>query len=233
LPHVDVEISFGRTEQLEDGDQLALASSILSDSERDRAARFRFPRDARSYVRARALLRETLSRWCDVPARAWRFEADSYGRPVIASPRSGLRFSVSHTARLVAVAVTTGRDIGIDAEQIPASIPYEILGMVFTAGERRLLESVDEQDRTTRFAELWTLKEAYAKARGLGLSLPLDRYGFALDPPRLVSGPDDDARWQLESMKPLADHRAALCVRGDGQPPVVSTRWDDVDRSPG
>jgi 4'-phosphopantetheinyl transferase len=228
---LDVELSLARPEALDDPARREDARTLLTAAERERVARFHFEHDRRLQLAARALLRRSLSRWSEVRPGAWRFEADARGRPEIAAPRSRLRFNVSHTRGLALVGVTVDRDVGVDVEGVPAEVPLDVVDRCFTPGERAAVLDAPPRDRPACFAELWTLKEAYAKARGLGLALPLDAVAFELNPPRLVLG-DDPSAWHLELLAPTAAHRAALCVRGDRQV-RVGVRWDDLSRGAG
>jgi 4'-phosphopantetheinyl transferase len=228
---VDVELSLARPEALDDPARREDALALLTDAERERVGRFHFERDRRLHLAARALLRRSLSRWSEVPPAEWRFEADARGRPEIAAPRSPLRFNVSHTRGLALVGVTVDRDVGVDVEGVPAAVPLDVVDRCFSPGERAALHAAPPGARPARFAELWTLKEAYVKARGAGLALPLDAFAFGLDPPRLLLG-DDPSAWQLELLTPTAVHRAALCAR-DRRPIRVGVRWDDLSRGAG
>jgi len=212
LDRDEVLVCCDRPERLAGSEQHQAALALLTPDERDRVARFHFERDRDLQLTARALLRRTLSRCADVDPAHWRFVVTPGGRPEIAAPTSSLRFSVTHTPGLAMVAVVVERDVGVDAERVPPSVPFDVAGRTFTADERAALEAVAPGAKTGRFAEIWTLKEAYVKARGLGLALPLEAIGFALDPPRIVAG-DDPLAWHLESFSPTPAHRAAICLR--------------------
>jgi 4'-phosphopantetheinyl transferase len=106
-----------------------------------------------------------------------------------------------------------------------------LIARCFAPDERAALAALPAAAQPRRFIELWTLKEAYIKARGLGLSLPLERISLTLDDaqPRLTLDPslgDDAASWQLALWSPTATHAAALCVRrGDGPLLTIDSRW--------
>ena len=175
---------------------------------------------AKSRSASRALQRRALSSCTDIAPDAWRFVADNNGRPRIAAPAGAppLCFSVANTRGLVACAVSLARDVGLDVETWRDDVPALLVQRCFGPDERTALASLPTAAQPRRFVELWTLKEAYIKARGLGLSLPLERIGLALDdgPPRLVLDPslgDDGASWQLALWSPTSSHAAALCVQ--------------------
>ena len=118
-----------------------------------------------------------LSRYQDVAPGDWTFVADSHGRPEVAlrhAPAAGLSFNVSHTPGLVVLGVGCGRPLGVDTEHVRSrQAPLGVAERFFAAAEAAALRALPEADRSRRFFEYWTLKEAYAKARSLGLSLPL------------------------------------------------------------
>jgi 4'-phosphopantetheinyl transferase len=209
---------------------------ILSPDEKERLARFRFAKDRRLALASRALVRRSLSRCVDVPPEAWRFDLNPHGRPEIIAPATvpKLRFNASNTHGLVVCAVVWERDIGVDAEGIPPVAPLDVADTHFAPVERVALRALAPADQARRFAEIWTLKEAYIKARGLGLSLALDGFAFHLTPgesPRLtidVRLSDDAPSWQLALFTPTPEHCAALCVRRGAEPSLdVVERWDD------
>jgi 4'-phosphopantetheinyl transferase len=202
---------------------------LLDLSERTRAARFHFERDCHAFVAAHALTRRMLSvhaRPAGQPPHAWRFVSGPHGKPEIddASRVPPLRFNLSHTRGLVAVAVTRRNDVGLDVEQVDASrLGIDLAATIFTPTEtEQILRLPPESQASASFA-IWTLKEAYIKAVGLGLSCPLDAFDVVLDPlsirfsSRIV---DDPSQWLLKHMSPVAGHALALAVR-HGRPAAV------------
>jgi 4'-phosphopantetheinyl transferase len=147
----------------------------------------------------------------------WTFRADAYGKPSIAAPASSLRFSLTHTRTLVGCAIGQHRQVGIDLEDASRAAPLEVAERYFAAGERREIFGAAPAERSRRFLEYWTLKEAYAKALGLGLSLPFDRFEFRRDDSgtwRLAFAPpplNDPAAWWFHAWT-TPTHQAALAV---------------------
>jgi 4'-phosphopantetheinyl transferase len=197
------------------------ALALLDDEERAVHARFLVEPPRRLYLAAHALVRLTLSRYAEVEPRAWRFARNAYGRPHVAGPMAGrgLHFNLSHTTGLVALAVAATEDVGIDVENTARTLDHDRLApSVFAPAELAALRRIaDPVARRTRFFVLWTLKEAYIKARGMGLSLPLDGFSFDLDGPEptiafAASCPDDPARWRFRYDAPTPTHRLALAV---------------------
>lgn len=146
----------------------------LSDDEIGRVERFLF-------VASRALLRRTLSRFVNVEPGAWRFDTDLHGRPYIVFPTEGrmLRFSASRTDGLGMCAVALNRDVGADVECL-RGCPLDVVDGSFAPVEAQLVRERSGIEQSERFFTYWTLKESYVKARGLGLSIPLDKVAFQL-----------------------------------------------------
>lgn len=203
-----------------DAGQLRGYEALMDAAERERRQRFRLPKSRLIYLVARALLRMTLSRYADVEPARWHFETNDYGRPYIAAPEidRDLRFNLSHTDGLVVLAITEGCEIGVDVESIHRQLDTaEIAPTVFEASELSAFRTAPEAQRRDMFFAFWTLKEAYIKARGMGLSLPLD--GFAFDiahaHPRVSFNhrcPDDASRWQFRRFNATPEHVLAVAV---------------------
>lgn len=150
---------------------------------------------------ARALVRSVLAGYLDAKPEALTFVLGVHGKPELESA-GRLRFNVSRSGSLGLIAVTRGRDVGVDVEQIDSRRALgPIADRLFEADEAAELRSLPEATRIRRFFELWTQKEAYAKALGVGLSVPLER----LRPTR---------GWSLVDLPLGPDHVGALCVRG-------------------
>lgn len=156
--------------------------ALLDAAETAKLEGFVFASDRRDYTVAHASLRRTLSRRRPVPPEAWRFESPGASKPEVAphlNEGSSLQFSLSHTRGVVACAVGDGIDIGVDVEAIGRSGEGDDLAWrLFSPSEARDLVSRALPDRHVRFIELWSLKEAYLKAIGLGLAHSLDSFGF-------------------------------------------------------
>jgi 4'-phosphopantetheinyl transferase len=215
-----IVLAFAREEEIAAVENQAKYPALLSDEERHRSVGFHFEGDRRVFVAAHALLRLTLSRFALVAPSSWQFRAGEHGRPEIAEPGSRLRFSISHTRGLAACAVVLDRDIGLDVEHLSRDAPIELATSFFAEREARAVENAPSEDRTARFLTCWTLKEAYIKARGLGLSIPLDQFAMYEDSQhgwRIAFEPtldDDPGRWHFWSWRPGRRHQAALAVAG-------------------
>jgi 4'-phosphopantetheinyl transferase len=142
------------------------------------------------------------------------FSTGPHGKPQIEAPAvDAPAFNVAHAGELVVCAVARV-DVGVDVERVDISDPLALAETACTAKERALLESLPPGERAACFAALFTIKEAYLKARGVGLSIPLDQIGVALDPDRLVDAPDDDpGRWQISRLA-LPGYQIATALAG-------------------
>jgi 4'-phosphopantetheinyl transferase len=211
--------------------QLARARTFLSAQELARAERFRFARDCRLFIAARSHLRQVLSRHAPIPPADWKFQLTASGRPEIAPGLlvGALHFSVSHTYGLVAVLVGDVPDIGVDVERLDRTGDLRPMAQSnLTRREKDSLAHLTETEYRERFLQLWTLKEAYAKARGLGLSLGFHRFGFVLqnDQPHAFgedaeTSADLAGSWHFATMRPTAVHLLSLATRLTGSSKTI------------
>jgi 4'-phosphopantetheinyl transferase len=215
----------------------AAALAIITAEERRRLERFIFARDRLIYLATRALVRTVLSRYETVAPAAWRFTISSHGRPEVADhDERPLRFNLSNTTGLVVCAVVREVDVGVDVEHVGrATAPLEVAERFFAPAEVSALRALPPDEQHRRFYDYWTLKESYIKARGLGLTLPLDQFAFVLEPgrpPRIEIHPalgDDGGSWQFDQQQPTADHLVAVCVRRrDRDDANVRVRWQSL-----
>jgi 4'-phosphopantetheinyl transferase len=156
---------------------------LLGAEEWQRAEHFVFERDRRVYQAAHALKRLILSAHAStvVEPQTWTFEVGRHGKPRVAGG-AGPRFNLSHCDGLATCAVSECTELGLDVENIDRPAPLEVLTTCFAASEVRWLRSLPEEAQQIAFVRLWTLKEAYIKAIGIGLAQPLDALAFDLDP---------------------------------------------------
>ena len=197
----------------------------LSTDERARAERFHFRRDREHFIVARGLLRAILGRYLNREPGRLQFRYSPYGKPALAqdSGGTGLCFNVSHSHGLALYAVTRGREVGVDVEHIrPTPHLEQIAERFFSHREVSALLSLPQDLRAVAFFLCWTRKEAYIKAKGEGLSLPLDRFDVSLIPgePAALLGtrgdPREAYRWSLRELTPAPGYAAALAVEGHG-----------------
>jgi len=189
--------------------------SLLSEEERASSRKFKFEPHRREYLTTRALVRTALSQYHPLAPEAWRFKMNSYGKPAT-DPNCGLMFNLSNSPGLVVCLIAKGVDVGVDAEPYErAEKIAEVSLEVFSPAEVAQLEALSGRERVDRALSLWTLKEAYAKARGMGLSLNMNKSSFLLgaaEDIRLELDPcleDDAKRWRFCLLE-HAGHRIAI-----------------------
>ncbi|HWO23630.1 MAG TPA: 4'-phosphopantetheinyl transferase superfamily protein [Kofleriaceae bacterium] len=181
----EVEVWFADPAAIDAG-----AVAILDAGERARMERFVFERDRQLFLAAHALVRRSLSRHADVAPDAWRFRAENGEKPVIAGPAPvpPLSFNLSHCRGLVACAIARGREVGVDVERI-AELPRDLIDTIASPAEAAALRALPAAAQAERFFTLWTLKEAYVKARGQGLALPVEEACFYFGAPGAPGAP--------------------------------------------
>lgn len=216
---IDVRVTYCVTEEL-DAAAVCTALDRLSVEERSRSRRLLHERDRRDFTVAHALLRQSLSACGTLAPHEWTFAAGPYGKPSLTgdlADRERLSFNLAHTDGLVACCVARDADVGIDVETIARGVDIDdIASRFFSPAEAADLEECAESDRPVRFAELWTLKEAYLKARGDGLAGALNRFGFRFEEPSSLRFDAEigaaSSRWSFALFAPTDRHRMAVAV---------------------
>jgi 4'-phosphopantetheinyl transferase len=208
----------------------ARLEGLLSPEEQVRHGRFRHARDRTAFLLGRALMRELLGWHAGLAPAAVRLALGTHGRPELAEAqrRGPLSFNLSHTEGLLALAVARA-PVGVDVERFATDPePLSLARQVCSPEEQRALEACGPEERRVRFQRMWALKEAYIKARGLGLSLPLRDMscGAVLgEGPCFTFGPevgDSPSRWCFFERQPTPLHRAAVAVAvAPGEAPVL------------
>jgi len=217
--NVDVHILYRDTRSLDDA-AVELAEHPLSIEERSRRDRLHFENDRRDFIFAHDLLRRALSQYIDVPPANWRFATGDHGKPSIEStdPRlTALALSLSHTRGCVACAITGSAPVGIDVESIGQSqLSQRVADRFFSEKESSWLRHCPDDLRSTRFTELWTLKEAFLKATGVGLAGSLADISFHLDDHNSIefSAPSGfkAGEWHFALFEPFSNVRLAVAV---------------------
>ena len=198
-----------------------LWGEVLSADERERAARFRFAKDRVQYSASRGVLRVVLGRHLKLAPKELRFRYNNQGKPSLIEEQNPtkVQFNVAHSHGLALIAVTINRQMGVDIEQIrPEVATQEIAERFFAAEEVQTLLNLPADQRTAAFFQCWTRKEAFIKARGLGLSLPLNQFVVAFGPGAalaLLSAKDDPQasnRWTLRDLPTPSGYAGALAV---------------------
>jgi 4'-phosphopantetheinyl transferase len=222
LPDGEAHVWFVESDD-ERGEALSVSPlSLVTDDEQARHDRYKFERNRREYRITRALAREVLSRYADVAPLDWRFAPNAWGRPAICAPEGApaLRFNLTNTDGLVACIVSSRHEVGVDVEPIDRrSETTSIAHRFFSPSEVRDLFALPPEQHHARFFDYWTLKEAYIKACGMGLAIPLDHFSFHLEAARPITisfhpdRADDPAAWQFAQFRPTARHLLSAAVR--------------------
>ncbi len=217
----DVDLWWAHPEQIDDPDLLETYRQWLNPAEHERMGRFLFARHRQTYLVAHALVRWVLSQYAEVSPAAWTFVKNQYGRPDIdpAHELGSLQFNLTHTNDLAVVAVARS-DVGVDAEDVSRrSSTIKVAEHFFAPEEVAQLHGLDHEAMTSRFFDFWTLKEAYIKARGMGLALPLHAFHYDLrDLSAIAIGfhppiEDRGENWRMDLFSPNPRHRVAVAQR--------------------
>jgi 4'-phosphopantetheinyl transferase len=191
---------------------------LLSPDERSRADRFLFAIDRNRYIAGRGMLRELLGRYVNLPPGEVQLSYGVQGKPALRARtlETPLQFNLSHSHAIAIYAFARNRQLGVDIEQIRHEFSSEeIARRYFSPTELDELRSLPPDRRVQGFFHGWTRKEAYVKARGGGLQIPLESFDVSLtpgQPERLRS--EDDSRWTLRSFQPAPGYVAAVVGEG-------------------
>ncbi|MGY2288354.1 4'-phosphopantetheinyl transferase family protein [Pseudomonas sp. SDO528_S397] len=180
----EIHVWSARDQRIDDRALLALYHTWLCAEEVERMGRFVFERHRHQYLVTRALLRSTLSHYVPgVTPGQWRFTTNAWGKPCVVGPQVAPAFNLSHTEGRVVLALTREDSVGVDVETRERSVDVDLADRFFSADEVRYLYSLPRAAQASVFLNFWTLKEAYIKARGQGLSIALDSFSFDLSVP--------------------------------------------------
>ncbi len=194
---------------------------LLSPEETGREQRFTHDEPRRQFLAGRALLRTALSQYTGVDPRRLEFQCNRYGKPALKTMDDPpLEFSLSHTRGLVVCAVAMNDAVGVDVEgDRPDLAPLEVARRFFAPAEAAWLAELPPEEQRAAFFELWTLKEAFVKARGVGMAMPLADFSFSLsgDGSATIAfarpGDERPGNWQFRRFRLAADYQLALAVR--------------------
>jgi len=211
-------------------EDLAALPDCLSPAEKIQSQRFRHRRDHDRFLMRRLLVRHVLSLYAPLPPEAWEFTPNHFGRPELDPPVPSLAFNLTSSGNLALCAITTAGEIGVDLEDThddtQAALDLDLLVPgVLAPSERRSFDSLPPASRPAAFFRYWVLKESYAKARGLGLSLNVSQVAFPVEVPGLdeaglalratipLALDPDPARWVFRTCRPTPCHIAAVAFR--------------------
>lgn len=199
----------------EDGPLSPQFAPCLSAEESARAARFIFERDRARFTVAHTALRQILAT-CTGGDSAVEIRVAELGKPYLPG-HPGIRFNLSHSGCYALAAVAHGREVGVDIECIRADrSSTAIAERFFAPAEVGALKKTPEKDRVPAFFACWSRKEAYIKARGLGLRIPLDSFEVSLGAEAILRKAEDRDRWSMCSLEAPEGYAAALVAEGSG-----------------
>ena len=198
---------------------------LLSEDERMKAERFRFDKDRNRYIVARGLLRTILASYLHIGPPELRFSYADKGKPNLehSDDNNSLKFNLAHSHEMAIYAISRGRELGVDLEFVRGDLADEsVAERFFSPTEVAALRALSPDVRRRAFFNCWTRKEAYIKARGEGLSMPLNQFdvSFAPDAPAVLlknhADPNEVSRWSMQAVPMGPAYIAALVVEGFG-----------------
>lgn len=211
LPEQEVHLWVADPSLMENANVQTACRELLSMEEVQRCGKFMQERDQSLYLTAHAMLRRVLSSYENRRATEWQFVTGQYGKPelVAAQADSGLQFNLSHTPGKVACAVCRDVPIGVDVESLERNMNLLALAeRYFSQQETEALQALPTAQQKQRFIQYWTLKEAYIKAIGGGMSIPLDSFSMLL--------PADTLDYeQLEEDQIKSPSAATICFHAE------------------
>ncbi|RPJ42665.1 MAG: 4'-phosphopantetheinyl transferase superfamily protein [Chloroflexi bacterium] len=194
-------------------ERLGRLAATLTEDERARAARYMREIDRQRFIAARGQMRAILAAYLGAQPGELRFHYNPQGKPALAEGEP--RFNLSHSDRMGLLAVAFGQEVGVDVERLDRNVDYaNIIRRFFAPGEVAEFLSLPGEDQPRAFCNGWTRKEAYIKARGMGMAFRLDDFEVSLAPgkPARLSAPDPG--WTLYALDPGEGFAAALVVEG-------------------
>ncbi len=219
----EVHLWFILNEEIQEPEVLLRLGSLLNAAEATQQKRYRNPSLQHRYVVTHGVLRSLLSAYEPrTSPQDWKFLYNQYGKPYLnTEPHQVLlRFNISHTDKVNVIVFGLIDEIGVDVEHVERELNYDaMVNNLFSYQDIAELSGLEGENRKKRFFDIWTLKEAYIKACGMGLSIPLDRFYFSFsDPDRISIGFDQgcDERpeaWQFWQVQPTESHIAAVALK--------------------
>jgi 4'-phosphopantetheinyl transferase len=198
---------------------------FLSEEETRRANHYRFVKDRQRFVARRSLLRQLLGQYCGIGPHEITYQTNQFGKPSLSS--QPFRFNLSACRNRVLIAITLEKEVGVDLEQV-RRLP-ELARMAeqwFSPSERNGIHALAPEMKLDAFYHVWTQKEAFAKAHGEGLSMPLQDFSVSVDPDlpgglRSIRGVAEVvSAWKMYTEVPAAGWKVAVCVQVESEPDI-------------
>ena len=202
---------------------LSTYRAISSQKERSKIDRYRFEKDRHTCLVTRGLVRFVLSQCTQMPPPSFEFEENRHGKPCLKAGVTDIPicFNLSHAGGLTACAVVLDHEIGIDVEDSTRKIDINIADRFFSRQESEVIRQTKEDEKKKVFFDFWTLKESYIKAKGRGLSIPLDKFSFTLSQEGTAIRFDDDHNDEADQFSffrfsLLKNFKAAITICASG-----------------
>ena len=214
---------------LDHAGELGALRELLDPREKARADRFLSGSVARRFIVSHAAVRRILSACTGQQAEDLEFEFNAHGKPAL---RNGPSFSLSHSGDLALCAVAASGELGVDVEQCREARFLDLAQRFFSRAETEQLLGLHGDDLKAGFYACWTQKEAYIKAKGLGLALPLDRFSVELRPgfpaglTASAFAPGDETRFRFRHVPVPAGFAAAVALGGRDEGAPAIRRWN-------
>jgi 4'-phosphopantetheinyl transferase len=236
-PFAGVRVQHAGTDILRDRPELAVrALNAFTPAERERHDRFRHDVDRQMFLLGRLMARAMVGRALGCDPLAWTWREGPRGRPEVGVPATPLAFNLAHSAGLVACAVASGREVGVDVEDLDRRRPEPDIVERYCAPAEAADIRAQGDEWPDRFLRYWTLKEAYLKARGLGIAVPLAEVAFSLEGESSArigfvgSLRGTDTAWSFVLVRPTARHLLAVAASAPGgERPAVSISALEAD----
>ena len=215
----EIHFFYTLVDEIKDTGLLDKYRSVISEDEKRKVNRYVFEKDKHSCLVTRALLRFVLSAFTGCDPERFEFIENKYGKPDL---KPGLvtmpvKFNLSHSSNVTACALALGSEIGMDIEDYRRKIDLGLADRFFSKPESEYLRSCSDKDRQEVFFDFWTLKESYIKARGMGLSIGLDKFGFEIDREMCIhfdeSLNDSPDEWKFFGFSPVENYKAAISIQ--------------------
>jgi 4'-phosphopantetheinyl transferase len=204
--------------------KIAAYGQYLDEGEWNRANSFYFKRDKNHFIIAHGAVRILLGRYLDRVPEELRFALNPYGKPALQdeNERRQLSFNLSHSQDYALLAVTCNREVGVDIEYIrPNLVDEQIAERFFSPREVGVLRSLEPDLQKEAFFVCWTRKEAFIKAKGQGLSIPLNSFDVSLSPDEPAEllqtreDPSEAGRWKLQALEPQPGYKGTVAAEGN------------------
>ncbi|PIE69997.1 MAG: phosphopantetheinyl transferase [Deltaproteobacteria bacterium] len=222
-----VHVCYTRADRITDPSLLQQYRACLSPEEIQKVDRYVKPTDRHLSLVGWALVRYLISQLTGKQPHSLRFSKNEYGKPFL-TDLPDIHFNLSHSHVAVACALCRNAAVGVDVESVDRCTDLSIADHFFSASEVERLSTVNGPEKRKLFFDIWTLKEAYIKAVGKGLSIPLDSFSFTVGEPDIQIDFRDTGRadptWRFSQWRPEPGKRVAAAVRS-ASPQMFSYYW--------